>query len=211
MRVSCKCSSGSSSGSSAAAMPPWAHTVEPELSCALVTTSTRSTLVRNSRAAVSPAIPEPTTMTSAVMVHPGGGAARPRTNELMRTIYRALGALKLRPLFEGVPALFVKLVHRYARTFEAVAVGHAAGVVALLHDPVVTVDKDHAGLERAGLVIRERAVGNDDDDVARLYQMRGGTVDADLAAAGFAGDRVGGEPRPVGDVDNVHLLARQNI
>ena len=41
-RVSCRCSSGESSSESAAAMPPCAQRVEPSLTCALVTSRTRS-------------------------------------------------------------------------------------------------------------------------------------------------------------------------
>ena len=69
--------SGESAGSSAAAMPPWAHSVDPSYSTVLVTSSTRSTRWRSRSAAVSPAMPEPTTMTSAEMVQPGSGAAQP--------------------------------------------------------------------------------------------------------------------------------------
>jgi hypothetical protein len=62
-------------GVEAAAMPPWAHCVEPAESTVLVTSSTRSTCSRSRSAHVSPAMPEPTTMTSALVVQPGAGAA----------------------------------------------------------------------------------------------------------------------------------------
>ena len=73
-RVSTSCSSGVSSGPSAAAMPPWAHWVDPALSTVLVTTSTLSTLSRSRSAAVRPATPEPMITTSARVVQPGAGA-----------------------------------------------------------------------------------------------------------------------------------------
>ena len=75
-RVSRSWSAGESSGPSAAAMPPWAHWVEPALSTSLVTTSSLSarSAAWMRRAAVSPAMPEPTTTTSARVVHPGSGA-----------------------------------------------------------------------------------------------------------------------------------------
>ena len=79
-RVSRRCSCGESAGSRAAAMPPWAHSVEPSESTVLVTSSTRSTRCRSRNAAVRPAMPDPTTMTSAEVVHPGAGAtSRPGT------------------------------------------------------------------------------------------------------------------------------------
>ena len=76
--VSSRCSCGVSSGSSAAAMPPWAQAVDPADSTVLVTSSTRSTRSRRRSAQVSPAMPEPTTTTSALVVHPGAGAVRRR-------------------------------------------------------------------------------------------------------------------------------------
>ena len=77
-RVSTSCCSGVSPGPSAAAMPPCAHCVEPASSTSLVTTSTLPTWPRSRRAAVSPAMPEPMTTTSAVVVQPGSGAVAAR-------------------------------------------------------------------------------------------------------------------------------------
>ena len=56
------------------AIPPWAQLVDPAASTSLVTTITvpRS---RHSRAAVSPAMPEPMTTTSTSVIQPGGSAA----------------------------------------------------------------------------------------------------------------------------------------
>jgi len=59
--------------------------VLPELSEPFVTTSTLSTWRRSSSAAVSPATPEPTTITSAVVVHPGVGADSLCTKRVMAT------------------------------------------------------------------------------------------------------------------------------
>jgi hypothetical protein len=58
---------GESSSWMAAAMPPWANSVLPADTSALVTTSTRRRLARR-MAALSPAMPEPRTRTSVVMV-----------------------------------------------------------------------------------------------------------------------------------------------
>ena len=77
-RVSRRCCSGVSPGPSAAAMPPWAHCVEPVPRTSLVTTvrCSEGSAAWMRSAAVSPAMPEPTTTTSARAVHPGEGAVR---------------------------------------------------------------------------------------------------------------------------------------
>ena len=49
----------------------WAHAVDPSLRTVLVTSRTRPTCWRSCRAQVRPAMPDPTTMTSAVVVQPG--------------------------------------------------------------------------------------------------------------------------------------------
>ena len=54
---------GVSSGPSAAAMPPWAHWVEPADSTSLVTTMTEPEAAQRS-ATVRPAMPDPMTTTS---------------------------------------------------------------------------------------------------------------------------------------------------
>ena len=53
-----------------------AHWVDPALRTSLVTRRTLSTFLRSRSAAVSPAMPDPTTTTSARVVHPGSGAVR---------------------------------------------------------------------------------------------------------------------------------------
>jgi hypothetical protein len=55
------------------------------------------------------------------------------------------------------------------------------------------------------------AVADQDDDVARVHEAGGGAVDADHAGAALAGDRVGLEAGAVGDVDDVHQLAGQQV
>src|SRR3989440_3276004 len=84
-RVSSACAPGVTSGPSTAAMPPWAHRVEPSSMLTLVTTVTCSPAARRSRAAVSPATPEPTTTTSVVSAQPGSGA-RSRRGSVGRSI-----------------------------------------------------------------------------------------------------------------------------
>ena len=73
--VSFSCACGESPSPRAAAIPPCAHFVEPSSTRALVTSNTESPYVRHCNAVVKPAIPDPTTMTSADAVHPGGGAS----------------------------------------------------------------------------------------------------------------------------------------
>ncbi len=65
--LSLKWLKGESSSWMAAAMPPWASSVFPADTSALVTTSTRRRLARR-MAALSPAMPEPRTSTSVVTV-----------------------------------------------------------------------------------------------------------------------------------------------
>ena len=72
--VSFSWASGESPSPRAAAMPPCAHFVEPSSTFALVTSKTDKPKVRTCSAVVSPAIPEPTTITSACALHPGAGA-----------------------------------------------------------------------------------------------------------------------------------------
>ena len=55
-------------------MPPCAHFVEPSSTRAFVTSRTDKPNVRTCSAVVKPAIPEPTTITSAREVHPAVGA-----------------------------------------------------------------------------------------------------------------------------------------
>ena len=78
-------------------------------------------------------------------------------------------------------------------------------------DPVVGVHEDHVRLELPGLGGVHLAVADEDHDVAGVHQPGRGAVDAEHAAAPLAGDRVGLEPRAVGDVDDVHELAGQQV
>ena len=73
-RVSSMCCCTVSPSAWTEAMPPWAQCVEPADSSSLVTTMTRPRF-RHSSAAVSPAMPEPTTTTSTSATQPGGSAA----------------------------------------------------------------------------------------------------------------------------------------
>ena len=74
-----ECCSGVSPAPSAAAMPPCAQRVEPAASTSLVTSRTRSAECRaRCSAAVSPAMPEPTTTTSVSTRPAGRGRGQPR-------------------------------------------------------------------------------------------------------------------------------------
>ena len=83
--VSTRCSAGESSGSSAAAMPPCAHRVEPSSTTDLVTRMTRSPAARAWIAVLSPATPEPTMMTSLSLRHPGSAARSRRCTRGLTT------------------------------------------------------------------------------------------------------------------------------
>ena len=78
-------------------------------------------------------------------------------------------------------------------------------------DLVVGVDEDHVRLELPGLGGLHLAVADQDHDVAGVHQPGRGAVDAEHAAAALAGDRVGLQPGAVGDVDDVHELAGQQV
>src|SRR5262249_3439950 len=73
-------------GPRAAAIPPWAHLVDPSSSKDLVTSSTLrpGSALRAARAVVTPATPEPTTTTSARLTQPGSGASSRRAAVLAR-------------------------------------------------------------------------------------------------------------------------------
>ena len=76
---------------------------------------------------------------------------------------------------------------------------------------VVGVDEDDARLIGARLGVLHRAVGDQDHQVARMHQMRCGTVDPDHTAAALTGDRIGDQPGAVVDVDDGDLLALEQV
>src|SRR5690242_8622288 len=84
-------------------------------------------------------------------------------------------------------------------------------VGAQVGDPVVGVDEDDARgvVAQLGLVVG--AVGDQDDQVTGVHQVRGGAVDADHPGAGLAGDHVGLQAGTVGDVDDADLLALEQV
>src|SRR5690606_14160121 len=87
----------------------------------------------------------------------------------------------------------------------------AGGVVVGGDDPVGRVHVDDPGTVGAGGFVVHDRVREDDHQVAGRDQPGGGAVDADHAAAGLAGDHVRLQPRPVGDVDDRHLLTGQEV
>src|SRR4051812_22465171 len=172
-------------------MPPCAQRVEPASSSALVTNSTRPA-ARACRAAVKPAMPLPTTTTSAVANQPGA-AARKRlaiTGTASRVDVSRI---------DGVPANEAGVRERLGRG------GTRGG------EAVVRVDEHDLWPQIPRLGVGHRAVADDDDEVAFVHQPRGGTVDADDTGASGAGDDVGLQPGAVVDVDDGHLLAGQQI
>ena len=73
-------------------MPPCAHRVEPAASTSLVTTRTRSPSPSRAmrRAVVRPAMPEPTTTTSASTIQPGAGPAAAAAGSIRRCTESAM-------------------------------------------------------------------------------------------------------------------------
>src|SRR5690625_693358 len=90
-------------------------------------------------------------------------------------------------------------------------VGHLAGLGPDVQGPVVLVDEDDRGLVGAGVGVAEHPVGDEDDEVNRVDVVGGGAVDLDVPHAPLPRDDVGGQPGAVGDVDDVDLLAGQQV
>src|SRR5690606_27144612 len=88
---------------------------------------------------------------------------------------------------------------------------HLSGLVTDVEHPVALVDEDDGRGVGAGVGVAEHAVGDEDDEVAGVDEVGGRAVDLDVAAPALAGDDVGGEPGAVGDVDDVDLLAGQEV
>src|SRR5258708_1220 len=74
---------------------------------------------------------------------------------------------------------------------------------------VVRVDHDHPVLEARPLLLVDAGVGDEDDQVAGVADVGHGAVEGDLA--GSALDGVGHRPRAVADVDDVQLLAGDDV
>ena len=70
---------------------------------------------------------------------------------------------------------------------------------------------DHAWLSAGELGLVVERIIHDDYQIARMNEVRGGTVDADDAAASWRGNDIGFEASAVGDVDDCHLLAFDEV
>ena len=171
----------------------------------LVTSSTRGTRVRSSSAAVSPAIPEPTTIASACAVQPGAGAARARARR-----GPAGGAVTRGPTRAHRPARRTAC-ERQPAGLQAVPVGHLPGSSPSSTIRFCASTKTTCGTYVRASCVGQHAVGDEDDDVAGVHEVRGGAVDADLARARLAGDHVGRQAGAVGHVDHVDLLAGEQV
>lgn len=77
--------------------------------------------------------------------------------------------------------------------------------------PIVLVDEDDARVIILQFLVAVLRVGDDDHQVAGVYQARGRPVYSDDAGAAFAGDRVGGQAVAVVDIDDVDLLTLEDI
>src|SRR5690625_668149 len=138
----------------------------------------------------------------------------PSSFQLSVAVLREADAAAAQPFGGGAPGCGRPAGGRYRWRHRSPAVdvlGHFARLLAALHDAVVLVDEDDGRFVAAGVGVVEHAVGDDDDEVAGVHEVGGGPVDAQDARAPVAGDDVGGEPGAVGDVDDVDLLARQQV
>src|SRR3954468_23961120 len=151
-------------------MPPCAQGVDPASSSALVTSSTRPA-ARACRAAVKPAMPLPTTTTSAVANQPGAAARR-------RLAHTGSASRVGPPPLDRVPAHRPGVRERLGR------------VCAGADEPVVRVDEHDLRTQFPRLGIGHAAVADDDDEVALVHQAGGGTIDADDTGAARSGDDV---------------------
>ena len=70
---------------------------------------------------------------------------------------------------------------------------------------------DHLGNIGSGLVRGHLGVGDQNDDVVFVHQVRGRAVDPDDAGATFASDGVGLQACAVGDVHDRNELAGQDV
>ena len=70
---------------------------------------------------------------------------------------------------------------------------------------------DHGGHKAAGLVGSHVGVGDQDDGIAHVHQVGGGTVDAQHAGAALARDGVGLQPGAVGDVNDGNQFTGEDI
>src|SRR3954462_6028347 len=168
-------------------MPPCAQRVEPASSSALVTRSTRPA-ARACRAAVRPAMPLPTTTTSAVANQPGAAARR-------RLAITGTASRVDPSRIDGVPAHEAGVRERLCRVRTGA------------DETVVGVDEHDLGSQFPRLGVGHGAVADDDDEVPLVHQAGGGAIDADDTGSAGPGDDVGLQPGAVVDVDDGHLLA----
>lgn len=79
------------------------------------------------------------------------------------------------------------------------------------HLLILLVDEDDARAIILQLLCAVLRVRDDDHQVAGVYQARGRPVDSDDARSAFAGDRISGQAIAVVDVNDVDLLALENV
>ena len=82
----------------------------------------------------------------------------------------------------------------------------------LAHEPIGrAVGEYYCGLEGLGLLCVHPGVGHDDDDIARLYKTCCRSIEADDARATLATDDVGLQACAIVVVDDLHLLACDQV
>ena len=76
---------------------------------------------------------------------------------------------------------------------------------------ILLVDEDHFGLVGVGFRVIHKAVTDEDNEVAGVNEVGGGTVDGDNAGAALPRNAVGGEAVAVIDINNVYFFAFQQV
>ena len=78
-------------------------------------------------------------------------------------------------------------------------------------DAVFGIHQHNGWLVVAGVGFRDVAEGGDDNNVSRVDQMGGGSIDADHAAASGSLHRVGRQAGSPGHIPDMDLLEREDV
>src|SRR5699024_8590047 len=79
--------------------------------------------------------------------------------------------------------------------------GHGVGgVMSKTDDAVIAINMHNFGLISCGFCVVHLRIGDEDDEIAGVDQVRGRTIDAKYSRIALAGDRVGFQACSVGNV-----------
>ena len=76
---------------------------------------------------------------------------------------------------------------------------------------MIVVWEDNRGLEGIRFFFSHECISHDDDGVTNMYEVSGGTIDADTTATAFARNDVGLDACAVGVIYDLHFLACVDI